>query len=328
MSTDTIPLGFADLTIPNGSHVGFPYRDEDERFANLLDFTIAGLANGEKCVVAVPEYTAERVLDGLRSRGTDPRSSSGRVEVLTAGRLFRGCVSESIQGAIDVFGGELESSLAEGWPAVRAYMGFSYLYGHGPAVRDLLAAESETNDCVRDTCATILCSFSREELHPRLMEACLQCHPFLTNGASFTVNDCYMNPAEFRERLPEMLSRFGKQGVFVPQFASLDFHTGLPMIRACPELDFYTCGRLADLSERMIGLGHRRLIVDLSATTYIDASSIHVLLDIARRLEGMGGFLSIYDPLDPPRKVFRIARVEDQMPIYRRLDEAASPAYA
>ena len=329
MSAETVPLGFAELTIPTGSHIGYAYRSEEERFANVLDFVSAGLRNGEKCITAIPEYSAEYVIDGLLSRGIDAHDlSDERLEILTAERLFRSSVAESIQVAIDTFGATLESSLREGFPGVRGYTGFTHVYGHREAIRDLLAAECETNDCIRDSPLTVLCSFSREEMHPKLVDACLQCHPFLTNGASFDVNETYLNPFDFSERLPDIIERLERQGALVPPFAVLDFHSGIPVIRACPELDFYTCEKLEGLANRMLALDHRRLIVDLSETTYIDASSIGKLLGISQTLTERGGSLSVVDSLDPPRKIFRIVLLDEQIPIYDRLEEAAAPAFA
>lgn len=329
MSADTVPLGFADLTIPTGSHIGYAYRGEEERFGNLLDFMCAGLSSGEKCITAIPEYSADYVIDGLLARGIQrPDLPDGQIEILTAEKLFRDSAPQSVRTAIRTFSAILESSLDEGFPGVRGYTGFGHMYNHREAIRDLLAAECETNDCIRDAPLTVLCSFSREEMHPKLLDTCLQCHPFLTNGASFDVNDAYMNPADFGERLPDIMDRLERQGALVPPFAALDFHRGIPVIRACPELDFYTCAKLDDLANRMIALDHRRLIVDLSGTTYIDASSIGTLLGLAKALSDRGGGLSVVDSPAPPRKIFRIVRLDEQIPIYSRLEEAAAPVCA
>jgi len=329
MSADTVPLGFADLSVPTGSHIGYPYRSEEERFGNLLDFMCAGLSRGEKCITAIPEYSADYVNDGLLTRGIQrPDLPDGQIEILTAEKLFRDSAARNVRAAVDTFGATMKSSLEEGFAGVRGYTGFSYIYSHREAIRDLLAAECETNDCIRDAPLTVLCSFSREEMHPKLLDACLQCHPFLTNGASFDVNDAYMNPDDFGERLSDTMDRLERQGAFVPPFAALDFHCGIPVIRACPELDFYTCEKLDDLANRMMALDHRRLIVDLSGTTYIDASSIGTLLGIAKALSDRGGELSVVDSTAPPRKIFRIVGLEEQIPIYSRLEEAAAPVCA
>lgn len=327
MSTEPIPLGFADLAVQGGSHIAYPYGGEDERYEKVLDFVSAGLRNGEKCIAAIPEYTTDFWQDGLRSRGMDD-SSMDRFEILTARELFHGSIAESPSLGMETLGRTLESSLAEGRTRIRACTGFSHMYNHREAVPDLLAAESEANDFVSSEHITMLCTFSKVNLHPRLLETTLQCHPLITDGDSLDDNADYVSPEEFARLLPEIMDQLGDCGAFVPPFALLDFYGEVPVIRACAEMDFYTSPKLEELANQMISLNHRRLIVDLSDTTFADASTVHLLARLAQTLEDKGGQLSIFDPMGPARKIFRLARLEEYIPIRGSMEEASDAAFA
>ena len=105
-------------------------------------------------------------------------------------------------------------------------------------------------------------------------------------------------------------------------FARLSFHGDTPIVHTGEELDIYTGLVFEDLANLLIREGHRELVIDLTSTRFIDASSIGGLLRIALSLEQNCGRLTILDPSDPPRKVFRLVGLKDRIPIYTQLDGA------
>ena len=67
----------------------------------------------------------------------------------------------------------------------------------------------------------------------------------------------------------------------------------------------------------------RGLVLDLSATRYLDSSGLQLLLDLRRRTRFRGQELRVVAALDsPPRQLLEMFGVEDSMPMHTALAEA------
>lgn len=320
---EQIPLGFANLVVPAGSHIAYAYQSEAERYSHLLDFISAGLRNQEKCIAAVSEYTVDFWMKGLQFSERGPTAvPEDQLDILTAGQLLCGPTPESVRAAADTLGRAIESSFDGRWRGTRVCTGFTHLYHHERVLEDLFMADSRLNDLVRDKPLTILCTFAANRLHPRLLETGLRFHPVTTDGTSLVPNDGYLDPGRLAESLPKILQELRASGALVPPFAVVDFSSDTPIIRAGDEMDAYTAPQFEEIANWMVSVGHRELIVDLSGTTFVDAAAIGTLIRLAQSLEGSGGHLSIYDPIHPPRKVFQLVKLHERIPVRQRLDEA------
>ncbi len=77
-----------------------------------------------------------------------------------------------------------------------------------------------------------------------------------------------------------------------------------------------------DLSTRVpnTALG---LVLDLTATTYLDSSGVHLVFDLAERLRTRQQQLRIVVPAGAPiRRVLRIVELGDTVPVLASVDEA------
>ena len=73
------------------------------------------------------------------------------------------------------------------------------------------------------------------------------------------------------------------------------------------------------LREQLLGLlrpAAGRLVIDLSAVSYADASGLAVLVGTARRAGLLGGFLRLAAPAPPVAKVLRITGLHRQLDIF------------
>jgi len=327
MSTEIVPLGFADLDVQPGSHIAFTYESEEKRQDSLFGFMASGLRNHEKCIAAVAEYPDNLWAEGLRAYGIE-RSAvpEGQIEILTAGQMRLDAVPDAVCSVADLLARRITSSLAEGWRSARICTSFHHLYQYGYAVAELLTADSRMNDIIRNMPVTLLCTFAANRLHPSLLDASLSCHAFITDGNSISPNDRYQDPIELSGRLPEIMYELNASGALVKPFACLDFYGDTPVIRTGDELDICTTPLLQDLAEWVISMNHKELVIDLSGTTYLDASAIRTLAGIALAMESRDGRLSICDPLDPPRKIFQIVGFQERIVVRYRLEEAVESA--
>jgi anti-sigma B factor antagonist len=88
------------------------------------------------------------------------------------------------------------------------------------------------------------------------------------------------------------------------------------------EIDLFTAPEFKQRVSGPIDAGRRRLIVDLTATTFIDSSSLGVLIGAHRRLRRLNGSLKIVVGGEPILKTFRITGLDGVFTIVSTLDEA------
>jgi anti-anti-sigma factor len=65
------------------------------------------------------------------------------------------------------------------------------------------------------------------------------------------------------------------------------------------------------------------LVIDLTATSYLDSSGVHLLFDLAERLQRRQQRLRVVVPEGRPiRRVLRIVELDDTVPVLASVDEA------
>jgi anti-sigma B factor antagonist len=88
------------------------------------------------------------------------------------------------------------------------------------------------------------------------------------------------------------------------------------------EIDLFTAPEFKQRVSAPIDAGRGRLIVDLTATTFIDSSSLGVLIGAHRRLRRLHGLLVIVCSGEAILKTFRITGLDGVFTIVPTLDEA------
>ena len=96
------------------------------------------------------------------------------------------------------------------------------------------------------------------------------------------------------------------------------------------EIDLFTAPEFKQRMSAPIDAGRSKLVVDLSSTTFIDSSSLGVLIGAHRRLKGRGGRLVVACDSAPIVKTFRITGLDgvftlvDSVEAALRADAAAA----
>jgi anti-sigma B factor antagonist len=88
------------------------------------------------------------------------------------------------------------------------------------------------------------------------------------------------------------------------------------------EIDLFTAPEFKQRVSAPIDAGRTNVIVDLTATTFIDSSSLGVLIGAHRRLKLRGGSLVVVCDNDAIVKTFRITGLDGVFPLVRSLDDA------
>jgi anti-sigma B factor antagonist len=86
------------------------------------------------------------------------------------------------------------------------------------------------------------------------------------------------------------------------------------------ELDMATAPQL---EEALLGTGFdKRLVIDLTACTFLDSSAVRLLVASVRDSEAAGGRLELVAPEPGILKVLEISGVDTMLPVHTALDDA------
>jgi anti-sigma B factor antagonist len=94
------------------------------------------------------------------------------------------------------------------------------------------------------------------------------------------------------------------------------------VISVTGEIDLFTAPEFKQRMSQPIDEGVQRLVVDLSHTTFIDSSSLGVLIGAHRRLKQRNGSLVVVCDNDTIVKTFKITGLDGVFTLVRSLDDA------
>ena len=96
------------------------------------------------------------------------------------------------------------------------------------------------------------------------------------------------------------------------------------LVAVAGEIDIFTAPEFKQRVSAPIDAGRRRLIVDLSGTTFIDSSSLGVLIGAHRRLKRRGGTMVVVCDNDAIVKTFRITGLDGVFTLVSSIDDAVN----
>ena len=94
------------------------------------------------------------------------------------------------------------------------------------------------------------------------------------------------------------------------------------IVAVAGEIDLFTAPEFKQRVSAPIDAGRTHVIVDLAETTFIDSSSLGVMIGAHRRLLRLDGSLVIVCENDAIVKTFRITGLDSVFTLVRTLDEA------
>ena len=103
---------------------------------------------------------------------------------------------------------------------------------------------------------------------------------------------------------------------------SADLGDGVSTVGVTGEVDLYTAPRLKQALVKTIEGGSRKVLVDLSHATFIDSTTLGVLMGAVKRLRPAGGELAIACSDPNIRRIFEITLLDRIFVIYDTSDEA------
>jgi anti-sigma B factor antagonist len=94
------------------------------------------------------------------------------------------------------------------------------------------------------------------------------------------------------------------------------------VVAVAGEIDLFTAPEFKERVSAPIDAGRTRIVVDLTRTTFIDSSSLGVLIGAHRRLKRRGGSMAVVCDNEAIIKTFRITGLDGVFTLVPTLDEA------
>ncbi|MCX6356968.1 MAG: STAS domain-containing protein [Candidatus Aureabacteria bacterium] len=114
----------------------------------------------------------------------------------------------------------------------------------------------------------------------------------------------------------KILGMMGKMEVLVREAVDIG------IIELAGEIDIYNCGEIKKLIDAYIARKIVKIIVDMGKVSYIDSSTIGVLISEVKRLEQQKGGLRLLNLKGAPRNVLEMARLEGVLRVCESEKEA------
>ncbi len=103
---------------------------------------------------------------------------------------------------------------------------------------------------------------------------------------------------------------------------------GIPVVAVDGEIDLFTAPEFKRRVQKALDRDGERMVVDLTETTFIDSSSLGVLIGAHRRLAARERSLVVVAPTPAVRKTLRITGLDGLFQVVGTLDEAVEASVA
>lgn len=193
----SVDMGFADLEVEPGAHVGHFYQTDAERRDLLRPFLAEGVRSGQRCVyLAQPEERREELLSRLAADGVDVERAveDGRLEL-------RGGLGDPEE--LERLLGRNAGLVPDRFPLLRWGGDLTWSREEMPDSRALMQWESACNTFEHRERAVFFCQYSLSDFSGDLVMDALQTHPVSIVGRSVQENSLYREPEAFLAELEE-----------------------------------------------------------------------------------------------------------------------------
>ena len=97
---------------------------------------------------------------------------------------------------------------------------------------------------------------------------------------------------------------------------------GVAIVAVQGEVDLFTAPELKAAAQKAIDGGTRRLVIDLSATRFLDSTALGVLIGLVKRVRPDGGDVAVVNTEPTTAKTFSITGLDEVFTIVATRDDA------
>ncbi|MET0326428.1 MAG: MEDS domain-containing protein [Ilumatobacteraceae bacterium] len=167
-------LGVGDTPLLGGQHVCAFSTGPAEQDKLLFGVVRAGLWSGDYCVVAVDDFTANRLSSAL---AYDLRASPGRLRVETFDQSSLNLSASNPASALDAWESILDDASSDLHPFVRLGGEASWWLDRGAGLPDVIAYETELHAWIgAHAAAAMVCSYDMSRFPPDTVDDLVALH--------------------------------------------------------------------------------------------------------------------------------------------------------
>lgn len=96
------------------------------------------------------------------------------------------------------------------------------------------------------------------------------------------------------------------------------------LVELVGDADATSSDTLREVLDTEIGRNPRTMVIDLSGVRFLDSRALHVVLLANRVLDRNGCVLALAAPREPVARMLRLTAIDQLIPVYESVDEAAS----
>ncbi|PTL58326.1 STAS domain-containing protein [Paraconexibacter algicola] len=97
---------------------------------------------------------------------------------------------------------------------------------------------------------------------------------------------------------------------------------GISVLAVSGEVDLFTAPELKVAAQQALDAGATRLVVDLTATRFLDSTALGVLIGLVKRVRPLGGDLTIVNTDPTTAKTFTITGLDEIFTVVATRDDA------
>ena len=196
---NNISLGFTPDLFPQGTHICYIYKDEEERREVIAKFVESGLVGGEQVGYFVDAISPAEMRDYLFSLGISlaPGAKQEQLEISDAAKTYccDGCFEPAAM--LEKIGEFYRRSQAEGYSGARATGEMAWALRGIPGSEKLIEYESRLNLLVERNPITLICQYDANRFDGATIYDVLNVHPMMIVRGQVVRNPYYVPPAEF-----------------------------------------------------------------------------------------------------------------------------------
>jgi anti-sigma B factor antagonist len=98
--------------------------------------------------------------------------------------------------------------------------------------------------------------------------------------------------------------------------------TATGLVELIGEVDVYSAPQAKQAMHELIDGGATHLLIDLTATDYLDSTAMGALVGVMKRLSETGGWVRLIAPKPRIRRLFEITRLDQILPIFDSEEQA------
>jgi anti-sigma B factor antagonist len=102
---------------------------------------------------------------------------------------------------------------------------------------------------------------------------------------------------------------------------TMNLGDGIATVAVAGEADLFTAPELKEALSNALDDGAKEVLVDLSDATFIDSTTLGVLIGTVRKLRPRGGTVAIVCRDPNISRIFEITRLDQVFPIFESADE-------